>query len=90
MKTIPFYGFFYNNVWIKRHDPVLCANFGGDCMQFVYKYFDIYWIDGQEKAVGGWTQNEYQSHICTPEEITPKHYGNGHLYFCPPTDKLKL
>ena len=31
MQTIPFYGFEYENVQIKRTDPVLCKDFGGDC-----------------------------------------------------------
>ena len=36
------------------------------------------------------TPKSFEAHVCTPEEITKKHYDNGVLYICLPSDKLIL
>jgi hypothetical protein len=49
LKTIgatPFYNFYYKNAIVKRNDPVMCKEFGGDCYKFVNKYLKIVWVNG--------------------------------------------
>ena len=43
MESIPFYGFFYKNQRVMRHDTDLCQEFDGDCFQFVSKYLIFEW-----------------------------------------------
>jgi len=77
LKTIdatPFYNFYYKNTIVKRNDPVMCGEFGGDCYKFVNNYLKIRWINGHEENDEEWVTQDFEGHVCRPDEITEKHY----------------
>ena len=91
MKAIPFYSFYYKNKEVMRHDPVMCKEFGGDCNQFVNKYIKIVWVNGKYEVAGGpWLTQNYQGHVCEPDEITKRHYATGKLFVCSPSETMEL
>jgi hypothetical protein len=91
MKTIPFYGYEYNNVRIKRTDPVLCKEFDGDCEKFVAKYLKMDWLNGEFKVEHGpFLETHFKGRICTADDIPKRHMENGLLYMCPPSELLTV
>ena len=67
----------------------MCGKFGGDCFKFVTYYKKYKWINQLSETLGGKVFDEiFESHVCTPQEITQAHYDTGRLYICPPADKL--
>ena len=88
MKTIPFIAPYYKGQVIPRYSMSMCKEFDGDCHKFAKKYIKFQWQNGvcESSAPCKWTN--YESHVCSPEEITQSHYDTGRLYLCPPAQKL--
>ena len=40
--SIPLYAFSYKNQLLPRYDNKTCSEFNGDCLQYVEKYFDMF------------------------------------------------
>ena len=67
----------------------MCNETMGDCQKFVEKYLKIEWISMYCVNDSSCPiKDTYESHVCTPEEITQAHYDTGNLYLCPPSGKL--
>ena len=95
MKVMPFFSIYYKGDIVPRESQSLCGEFGGDCFKFVSKFLKLQWIDMVVKNNKDWLNSKlhekvHNSHICTPAEITEKHYKVGNLFICPPKDKLRL
>ena len=89
MKTLPFVAPYYKGALVPRTSMKMCGEFGGDCFQFVNKYKKYEWINRYcESEFAECTNEVYESHVCTPNEISQTHFDTGRLYMCPPADKL--
>jgi hypothetical protein len=56
---------------------------------FAKKFLKYTWVQSNCTTEVACDNNEFESHVCTYEELGP-HYNTGRLYICPPADKLSF
>ena len=92
-KTLPFFKTYFRGNQLPRNGTAygLCKETDGDCFEFVKKYMNINIISNNQLTPfkSGETKI-FEAHVCTPDEITKKHYDNGILYICLASDKTIL
>ena len=65
----------------------MCKEFDGDCFKFFQKYIDLKWITNERLDDYGDSKSvHHDGQVCTPKQITQKHWDNGILYICPPAN----
>ena len=88
MKTLPFLAAYYKGNAIPRTSMDMCKEYDGDCFKFVNKFLKVQSVQSTCTGFDLCHETFFKTHVCTPDEISQKHYDTGRLYFCPPAEEL--